>query len=225
VIRVTLNDRKIVAFLGPVGVGKSTQINLLRTYLESRDQKVTVTYIKSTHGLTYVLSRLLNALTRILHNGDEKARIVFYRGFAPLWNLSETISITVKFLFTVYIPYTLGYYVLVEEGLIMTIENYRLFRPYYLGVKPQRLPLLELLLRWINSKNHLNILLYANEEDVAKRRLSRSFRRYETEDYLALQKQVFKQLRGPQLLVLNTTHRSIESVHTIIVNSLEDHRA
>ena len=212
---------KIITFIGPVGVGKSTQIRLLKRHLESQGQKTITTYIKSAHGLTYLLSRFLRLLTDADHPGDEQFMRLMQRRVAPLWNATETVSVTLKFLASVYLPYMIGYNVIMEEGLPMSIEHHLTFRPRLLGVKPQRLPLLELLLRWVNSTNHVEVVLDAGDEEVAKRRLTRSYRRHETVDYLTLQRQAIKRLRGPRLIVLDTSDQSIEVVHRRIIQLIE----
>jgi energy-coupling factor transporter ATP-binding protein EcfA2 len=215
---------KIITFIGPVGVGKSTQIRLLKKYLESQGQKTFETYLKSAHGLTYVLSLFIRVISNMVYPTDEEWRRLIYRRITPLWNISETISITLKFLFSVYIPHLLGYNVLIEEGVLMSIEHHRTFRPRLLGIKPQRLPLLDTYQRWINSRDHVEIVLEARDEEVAKRRLSRSFRRYESVDYLDIQNQVISRLDGPRLILLDTTNESIEAVHKRIVRNIENLR-
>jgi hypothetical protein len=218
------NSPVIVSFIGPVGVGKSTQIVLIANYFRSRGRKTVETYIKSVHGTTLVLSTLIKKLSEILSGGSSnelvKSRSVLQVRFAPLWNLSETVSIVGKFLFSVYLPFSLGFNVLVEEGLIMSLENYRSFRPQLFGTKASELPLLELLLRWTNSRKHLYVILDAGDSDVVNRRRSRTFRRAERDDYVKLQRVVMSKLNGPDVLVVETSGKSIAEVNRILIEYL-----
>ena len=221
---MTKSSPAIITFIGPVGVGKSTQIKMLENHFRSRGRKTIDTYIKSAHGTTYILSALIEMVSEAHHPGSDAKAVGARRSirvaFTPLWNVSETVSIVGKFLFSVYLPFRLGYNVLIEEGLIMSIENYRLFRPHVLGVGVSELPFLDTLLRWADSRKHLYIILDAGDEEVAARRRSRTFRRTELEDYVGLQRAVMARLRGPNMLVVETSGKSIGEVHKIIVDHL-----
>jgi thymidylate kinase len=54
---VIINNR-LIAFLGPVGVGKSTQMRLLAEYLRSSGFRVQVTFLKVGHLWAYPLYKL-----------------------------------------------------------------------------------------------------------------------------------------------------------------------
>jgi hypothetical protein len=212
----------IITFIGPVGVGKSTQMRLLAQYFRSKNRKTIETYIKSAHGTTFILNYLIEKMIEILKKNNtsinkDLERRMFSR-ITPLWNFSDTMSILVKFFFSVYIPFQLGYNILLEEGLYMSIENYRIFRPYFLGVKQTRMRLLDLLLRWVNCHNHLDIVLDATDDELGNRRLSRSFRQTESENYIRLQRKSMSRLVEPRFLRINTSGKSAKSVNNIIVS-------
>jgi hypothetical protein len=120
----------------------------------------------------------------------------------------------------VVIPRKLNYDIIIEEGLNMSIANYTIFRPYFLGTKPIKLPFLDLLLCWVNSSKHLDIVFDANDYDLDRRRRSRSFRNFESEDYVKLQRIVISELRGPDVLVIDTSGKSIKEIHKIIIEHL-----
>jgi hypothetical protein len=216
----------IVTFIGPVGVGKSTQIRMLKNYFIINNEKTIESYIKSVHGLTYVLNILIEKIANMVTNKGifrkESLKKRLYIHITPVWIITETISIVCKFFFLVYIPFRLGYNVLLEEGLFMSIENYLIFRPFFLGVKPVEIPYLELLLRWINNHNHLDIVLEADDEKIDKRRKSRTFRRSETEDYVKLQRISMSRLKGSNILRIETSHKTINEVHDTIIQYLLD---
>ena len=222
---MTEDSPVIISFIGPVGVGKSTQSRLIASYFRSKGRRTVETYIKSVHGSTYLLSILIKKLSDLTSgsgSGTEvaKSRRDLQVRFASLWNISEAVSISGKFLLRVFLPYILGSNVLIEEGLIMSIENYRSFRPRVLGIKASKLPFLDLLLRWVDSRKHLYVILDAGDEDVASRRLSRSFRRVERDDYVKLQRAVMSKLSGPDVIVIETSGKSIREVNRILVEHL-----
>ncbi len=213
----------IVSFIGPVGVGKSTQMHLLADYFKSRNRKTCMTYIKSAHGFTNLLSKLLfNRITDGFIKEKNWQKYSIQKAFSPLWNLFDTINIIFKFLVTVYIPYSLGYNIIIEEGLNMSIANYITFRPYFLGTKPTNLPFLDLLLNWINSNKHLNIVINATDYDLEKRRKSRTFRQSESEEYVKLQRATISKLRGSDVLTIDTSGKSTKEVNKIIIDFLND---
>ena len=211
----------IITFIGPVGVGKSTQISLLVQYYRGKNRKTIETYIRSVHGTTFVLDYFIERMIDLIkkNNGsfDEDLERRMFERITPLWNISDSISILMKFFFYVYLPFQLGYNVILEEGLIMSIENYLIFRPYFIGVKPIRLRLLDLLLRWTRCHRHLDIVLDATDDEISNRRMSRTFRQYETEDFIKLQRRSMSKLVGEEFLRINTSGKSVKDVNNIIL--------
>jgi hypothetical protein len=180
-----------------------------------------MTYIKCAHGFTNLLSVLLfGRISDGYLKEKSYQKKMIQRYFSSLWNLFDTINIFFKFFITVVIPHRLGYNVIIEEGLNMSIANYEVFRPFFLGTKPTTLPFLSLLLRWVNSRKHLDVVIEANDSNLDRRRKSRSFRRTESEDLIKLQRRVCSQLRGPHVLVIDSSGKSIEEVHKIIIERL-----
>jgi energy-coupling factor transporter ATP-binding protein EcfA2 len=121
---------RIIAFLGPVGVGKSTQRQLLAASLKQSGQKVNVTFLKTGHLFAYILEVILVSIfpgkkkcfhpIRILI--EEKPHL--FRTVFGILAVLDTISINIRFLFTVYIPVRLGRIVLIEEYVPATIADY-----------------------------------------------------------------------------------------------------
>jgi DNA polymerase III delta prime subunit len=218
----------IITFIGPVGVGKTTQMTLLKRYFEKKNKKTLKTYIKSTHGLSYLLVIFFRKLgiSKKITGTDGIVRyqtpITFQKRITKLWNLTETISLLGKFFLTVYLPFTFGYNVLIEEGLWMSYAHYREFRPYFLGVKPKQPLLLSLLIRWVISKKHLDLVLDAKEPEIIERRKNRTFRRNESKKFIELQRKAFSNMKGNSFLQINTSGKSISSVNKIIVSKIEE---
>jgi len=220
----------IITFLGPVGVGKSTQMRLLVGHLKSENVRVVKTFIKSSHAFAYILYRSLLALgvcekvlypeglTRI-HPRREVVRSLF-----PLWSFLDTISIAIKFFFTVYVPFSLGFTILIEEGLLMTLHTYLVSFPSFFKTEPKVLPLLPSLLGWIMGKNHVNIVLDASDEELALRRIGRSYRQHELPQYVYLQRKWMKRLDSGSSIIIDTTSDSAMGVHKKIFAALKKHR-
>jgi len=220
----------IITFMGPVGVGKSTQMRLLEDHLKSENVKVVKTFIKSSHGLTYVLGRLLMALgtNERVSYPDGFARVYprkdVVRGLFPLWSFLDTVSIAIKFFFTVYVPFSLGFTILIEEGLLMTLHTYLVSFPSFFKTEPKVLPLLPSLLGWIMSKNHVNVVLDATNEELNLRRISRSYRQNELPEYVSLQRKWIERLSSGDSITVETTNDSAMGVHKKIVTALEKRR-
>jgi len=53
---------KIITFIGPVGVGKSTQMRLIQNRFRSCGVRTITTYLKSSHALAYILTKLLKGI-------------------------------------------------------------------------------------------------------------------------------------------------------------------
>jgi len=220
----------IITFLGPVGVGKSTQIRLLKEYLKSNNIRVVGTFIKSSHVFTYILSRSLMALglcekvsypeglTRIYPRRDLVRRLF------PLWSFLDTLSIALKFFFTVYIPFRLGFTILIEEGLIMTLHTYLMSFPRFFKTEPKVLPFLSRLLGWTISKNHVNVVLEAADEEVSRRRKHRTYRQNELSEYVSLQRKWIKRLNLGDTIFIDTTDEPLVRVHRKIIIALEKRR-
>ena len=218
----------IITFIGPVGVGKSTQMKLIKDYLKLKGIRATQTFIKSNHALTYILSESLKALglyekvtypegvTRI-YPSREVVRRLF-----PLWCFLDMVSITFKFFFTVYLPFRLGFTPLIEEGLMMTFYTYGMSFPHFFKTEPKVLPLLPSLLGWVVSKNHVNVVLDAKEDELDRRRSSRNYRQNELSDYVSMQKKWIRRLNSGNTFFMDTTNEPVLGVHKNIVTALEN---
>lgn len=121
---------RIVAISGPTGVGKSTNIKLLVPELRAKGLKVVVTQIRINHLAAGLLSRTM-ALLAVRHRRDllplgalceDKPAVM--RKLFRLWMLLDVASISMKFLFRIYVPKKLGRVVLVEDYIPTSIADH-----------------------------------------------------------------------------------------------------
>lgn len=217
----------VVTIIGPVGVGKSTQIRELERYFKSKDKHVLVTYIKTNHLLSYIVRRSLMTvgLQENVSYSDGIPRVFLRRDIVkklfPLLSYLDTISIIVKFLTTVYVPFYLGATILIEEGLTMTLQTYLISYPFFYGTEPKVLPFLPRLLSWAVNKKHLTIVIDAVDEELDVRRKSRSYRRDEAPEFVSLQRKGIRLLSCENTVFIDTTNGTVESVHEEIIRAIE----
>jgi len=120
---------RLIVFGGPVGAGKSTQIRYLRSAIKKVGVKNKTVFLKSGHMLAYLLGLIL---AKVVNKKSDVAPIralfenapeLFKRVF-KLWLFFDLISVTVKFLLNIYIPFKLKYIIIVEEYIPATIADY-----------------------------------------------------------------------------------------------------
>jgi thymidylate kinase len=117
-------------FVGTVGAGKSTQIKLLASALKRNKLRVKIAFLKSGHLLAYVLEVIL---VRLLMGSrkevypikvlvDERQNL--FRKIFKFWLILDVVSISIRFLLTIYIKIKMQRVVLVEEYFAATIADY-----------------------------------------------------------------------------------------------------
>jgi len=111
---MVIASSRLIAFLGPVGVGKSTQMRLLAEYLRSSGFRVKVTFLKVGHLWAYPLYKLALTGWPVF-----RSKYLF-----KLWMILDIFSIFLRFLITIWLPLKAGYVVLVEEYLPAIAADY-----------------------------------------------------------------------------------------------------
>jgi len=111
----------LIHFFGPDGAGKSTQVEMLISFLDRRGVKVEKCWVRAPHTLAFVLWRLLIRISfyRVVSNSLGVAiklpavdRNQFLRGF---WSLVELVGA---------LPIILRYYISLLRGYRLVAERY-----------------------------------------------------------------------------------------------------
>jgi len=128
-----IEKNRIIVFLGPVGVGKSTQIRYLSMKYNLLNIKFRNTQFKSLHILSNFL--LLFFLKLLGENLDNNPRQLFWtkhrrigRRIWPILVLLDMPSSILRFFFTINIPFNFNQLIFVEEYLPASIIDYSFFR-------------------------------------------------------------------------------------------------
>jgi thymidylate kinase len=221
----------IMAFVGPVGVGKSTQMRLLAYRLRSKGLKVKTTFLLKGHLFSYffeiILAKILckggwkntSAMGILLDKNPNAFKKIF-----KLWLMVDTISICLKFLVSIYIPIKLGNIVLVEDYIPSTITHY--------GYYCQRLKLpvnsvnfsLKLALSLMSHFPTWVIFQDAQTEVLESRWRAKNLSI--DEDYVHYTRRkvlllLLQKLLPDKLVYIVTNNRSVSEVHKLITKRIE----
>ena len=218
---------RIVDFLGPVGVGKSTQICLLKAKLIGQGDRVTSTFLKSGHLFSYFfLKELARGTVGQERPGvppigaliDERPNL--YRRLFRTWLALDLFSVVMKSLFTIYLPAKSGFMVLVEEGIPATIADY-LYLCAALEIPREKVFNAIKLLSALHATMGPAAIVVIDADPATLR--SRSIQRgsfIERGDYPSAQRELLpaisRVLAGRFLFSLDTTSRSIKETSNLI---------
>jgi len=144
---------RLIAFFGPDGAGKTTQVKLLVDFLASNDFRVKQAWVRSVHLFAFVLwgvfrkLNLVHKRSNLRFRGISKGAISYLReesyGFVSpismnppilkssfdklLWTTVEVMSIVPILLLQVYIPLLRGYYVVAERYVVDSVASIAYF--------------------------------------------------------------------------------------------------
>jgi len=156
---------RFIAFCGPDGVGKTTQLLLLQYYLETYEKVHTkICWIRTPHLLAWILFKLWNAL------GYRAPPIKGNKLSKAVWIILDSANVVLKIFFSTYIFLLLGYIVLAERYVVDTIvTNIAYFTKDWNTLKSRAY----LFLLRLIPDNSLIIYLDANERIIFNRRVRR----------------------------------------------------
>jgi len=224
-----LQPRAII-FIGTVGSGKSTHMRLLCSKLKQKGLKTKISPLKSNQLLASILVILLTRIfaCKIKNVFPIRALIeerpTLFRKIFRLWLGLDLISITLKFLISIYLPLRLGYIVLVEEYIPATISDYIYLSRFVNFPLKMNSFTINYLLRLMNLCRPTQIIFLDAKDDELRIRwkLRKSFD--EKEDYLQMQRtlllQISKELSSMNFVYINTEAKTLEETQKLIMSQL-----
>jgi hypothetical protein len=221
---------QVIVFVGTVGAGKSTHARLLCLKLKRKGLKTKVSSLKTGHLFAFILEIFLAKIIASKRKDAFPIRILveerpnLFRRIFRLWLSLDLVSITIKFLASIYLPLKLGYVLLVEEFTPATISDYiYLSRIINFPLKMNSF-VVNYLVRLINlcSPTQIIFLDAKNDELKIRWKLRGSFD--EREDYLHMQRtlllQISRKLSTIKLIYVNTGSKTLTESQEIIMSRL-----
>jgi len=220
---------RVIAFIGTVGSGKSTHMRLLYSKLKQRGLRAKTTFLKTGHLFAFILEVFLAKMVAgkrkdvfpIRALVEEKPHL--FKRIFRLWLYLDLVSITIRFLVSIYIPLKLGYTVLVEEYIPATISDYiYLSKIIKFPLKINSFEIIYLLkLMSLCGPTHIVFLDAENDKLTLRWKLRGSFD--EREDYIRMQRSILLRLSKElscSFLYINTGTKTIKETHKLVTNHL-----
>jgi len=216
---------KLIVFLGPVGVGKSTIIRGLAQVLKTRGFRVFTIFIKAFHGPVYVLWILT---VKLLGLGSRYAPwfIVPKSGRINLAKMLIMVSIYLDAFFSIPLKLIVtrilrhaGYYILSEEYIQSTLFDY-IFTFINFNIKSKHINIPMKVLYSLLSKYppDITIVLIADLSELMHRWMIRGYGDPQPR-YVLLQSLFFERLNNNVLLINTTNVKIIDILNNISGNN------
>lgn len=165
---------RLIVFLGPVGVGKSTVIKGLANELRARGFRVSTTFIKAFHGPSYLLWRFVIRLLG-LRTGwlapwyviPRSSRLKLTKMLMNFTMYMDALFVIPLKLLHIYVLKILDFYVLSEEYLSSTIFDY-LYACINLGIKC-KIPIRVVYSLSIKYTPDKSIIILSNYQELVRR--------------------------------------------------------
>jgi thymidylate kinase len=208
---------RLVYFFGPDGTGKTTQAELVSSYLRRKGTRVLRATVKQHHTLSYLLLRLLRT------NNDEYLRINYF-GFNDAtservrrpWKALELFSLLPAIVYRVLLPSVFGYTVVCDRYVVDTLVvlSYFLKDPKLISGSTARL-----LIRLI-PKRALLIHLDTNTKTILARKKDEPLTEELVDYYRAAYKKIVNLFNLPATTI-DTSCASVEAVQQKVVEMIE----
>ncbi len=221
---------RIIVFAGTVGSGKSTQIKLSASALTVKGLRVKTTFIKTGHIFACLLEKVLAKIVVGTRKDayplraliEDKPRL--FKRLFRLWLTLDMLSISIRFIMSVYIPLKMRRIVLVEEYLSATIADY-LYLAKILGLPFKAVsPAVKFMQRLLQLGGPMQTIFLDASNGVLETRWSQRSSLTEKTDYLQMQRTVLLSAskRSFSFLYVETANKTIEETHRIIISHLKD---
>ncbi|WP_069807888.1 hypothetical protein [Vulcanisaeta thermophila] len=172
---------RFIVILGPVGVGKSTMIRALRRFYEVRGVRTSSVFIKSYHGPSYILWRLVARLLNLpgryapWYEIPVSGRMNLARALTLISSLLDSYFLLFK-LIRAFILRSLGFVVFSEEYFHSTfIDYYFAWRVLRMRGRLPRLSLLIIYSLMLRFKPDTVVILDADVNTLRSRWAGRGY--------------------------------------------------
>ena len=224
----------MVAFLGPVGVGKSTVMHYLAEVLRVRGRKVYVSFLKSFHGASFALWFFTARILGLRSKGEYAPWLLLIKAgkvkvAKPLLNLTmyfdAFLFIPAKLLLLRLLK-RLGFVVLVEEYAYTSILDYLYTGKQMLGMKSLPQTPLNIVLRLLTRyEPDAVIILMADIRELVRRLRKRGYGEPQQHYLKLLMHYCVNIVRHSRKIVIDTTsldeYRTLGLVYKSITRIVE----
>lgn len=220
----------IIVFVGPVGSGKSTQIKLSAYALKMKGLRVKTTSIKTGHIFAYLLETVLAKIVvgkrkdaypvRALI--EDKPRL--FKRLFRLWLTLDVLSISIRFILSVYLPLKMRRIVIVEEYFSATIADYiYLAKVLVLPFKTVS-PAVRFMQRLLQLSGPMQTIFLDAPNVVLEKRWGQRSSLNEKTDYLQMQHTLLLSASkfSSSFLYVETGNKTIGETQRLIINHLKD---
>ncbi len=218
---------RLIVFLGPVGVGKSTVIKGLANELRARGFRVSTTFIKAFHGPSYLLWILVTRLLGLRTGWLAPWYVIPRSGRLELARVLTVLSAYIDSLFSlplrllwVRMLRALDVYVLSEDYLHSTIFDY-IFTIRFMGkwdIKPFKFPL-HVMYTLLNAHEPDEVIVLIAADHVLKTRWKLRGYGDPQPKYVKVQRIYFVN-SIKNTLVIDTNELSINEIINILIKKL-----
>jgi thymidylate kinase len=197
----------VIAFFGPDGAGKSTQVSLLIKYLEGKNLKTRRAWIRAVHSYAYFISKFLIRMgyvkntPRNLAPGMRRLDLGSSPALRLIWPWLELASMLPLILIRVKVPSLFGRVVICERYTLDSVPSIS----YTLDDGDFDRKLAGRVLLSMVSPSYVLINLDCDYLAIVKRRRELA----EPEDFIRIQREMYSKFsQSTKALYLNTASRT-----------------